>query len=96
MVDYEQPIGMFRKAVIESTWMATIKVGTSYEYFYIRTESENIARIGAQEHAMEIGGWVVSVENIRQGNDMELKGYEAVEIAQTEIAQQTEEADGKE
>ncbi len=57
--------GNFKKNVIESLWEAVISTGVkSRELFYVRTESEYVAKTNAQEHADEIKGTLISLRMI--------------------------------
>ena len=60
-------ISNFKKNVIENLWEATISTGAkSKELFYVRTESEYVAKTSAQEHADEIKGTLVSLRMIAE------------------------------
>lgn len=72
--------GNFKKNVVENLWEAVISTGAkSRELFYIRTESEYIAKTNAQEHADEIKGTLISLrmvaehgERIKEPTDVDL------------------------
>ncbi len=54
-------IGNFKKNVVENLWEATYSVGKAKEIFYIRTESEYLAKSIADEHATEINGNLIDL-----------------------------------
>lgn len=75
--------GNFRKNVIENLWEATISTGKSKELFYIRTESQFVARDSAEEHARDICGTLVSLKMVAEHGERIAEPTE-VDLARTE------------
>lgn len=63
------PFGFFKKNVVENLWEAIYSTGKSTEIYYIRTESEYMAKGMATEHGNEIGGMLLSLKLISDGTE---------------------------